>query len=269
MSSGSSARFQRVFVGSNLKMYKTNRQTLDFLHRLQELTRDIPRTELSLFFLPSYTALADACREADHNLCWIGAQNMHWEEQGRFTGEISPLMLAEIGVDLVMIGHAERRQVFGETDEMVNRRVLSSLAHKFQTLICVGDTQHELQYGVSADVLRQQLKIALFGVSAKQLEKVWLAYEPVWAIGEGGQPAEPGLANEMHAVLRQVLADLYPGKEQAVPILYGGSVDLENIEGLMEQPEMDGLFVGRAAWEADRFNQIVRKTLAARRSAQG
>ena len=269
MSPGLSARFQKVFVGSNLKMYKTNRQTLDFLGRLQELTHDIPRSELSLFFLPSYTALADVCLAANHNLCWIGAQNMHWEEQGRFTGEISPLMLAEIGVDLVMIGHAERRQIFGETDVMVNRRVLSSLVHGFQTLVCVGDTQHELHYGISADVLRQQLKTALYGVTPEQLCKLWLAYEPFWAIGEEGQPADPGLANDIHGVLRQMLADLYPGKDQTVPILYGGSVDLENIEGLMKQSEIDGLFVGRAAWDPDRFNQIVRKTLSTRRLAQG
>lgn len=269
MSAGSNQRFNRVFVGSNLKMYKTNQQTLDYLHRLQELTRDIPRDELTLFFLPSYTALADACRAADHNLCRIGAQNMHWEQQGRFTGEISPLMLAEIGVDLVMVGHAERRQVFGETDMMVNRRLLSSLAHGFQTLVCVGDTQQELHYRISADVLRQQLKTALYGVLPEQLDKVWLAYEPVWAIGEQGQPAEPCLANEIHAVLRQTLMDVYPGGNPNVPILYGGSVDLENIPGLMTQPEIDGLFVGRAAWDADRFNQIVRQALAIRRSAQG
>jgi len=249
-------------------MYKTNQQTLDYLYRLQDLTGDISRAELTLFILPSYTALADACRAADHDLCWIGAQNMHWEEQGAFTGEIAPLMLAEIGVDLVMIGHAERRQLFGESDVMVNRRVLSSLAHRFQTLVCVGDTHHEVYYHISTDVLRRQLKTALHGVSAEQLDQIWLAYEPVWAIGEQGQPAEPCLVNEIHATLRETLLELYRGRNPNIPILYGGSVNLNNIAGLMEQPEIDGLFVGRAAWDADQFNQIVRKILAIRRSAQ-
>jgi triosephosphate isomerase len=262
-------RFDKVYVGSNLKMYKTNQQTVDYVSQLQQLTRDIPRSELKLFILPSYTALADACRSADHELLWIGAQNMHWEAQGPYTGEISPVMLREINVDLVMVGHAERRQLFGETDWMVNQRLLSSLAHGFHTLLCVGDTAEDIRSGVSAEVLRKQLQRALYNVTTDQLEKIWVAYEPVWAIGEHGKPADPNYANEMHAVLRRSLADVFPGRQEMIPLLYGGSVDLGIGPNMLEQPEIDGLFIGRAAWDAAHFNQILRQVLKMLQRAPG
>jgi triosephosphate isomerase len=254
-------RFRQVFVGSNLKMYKTNQQTLDYLDRLQSLTWDIPRTELVLFFLPSYPALPDACRAADHSLVLIGAQNVHWASSGQYTGEVSPPMLQEIGVDLIMVGHAERRQLFGETDWMVNKRVLSSLGTGFRTLICIGDTAEDMDYGISAERLQQQLKIALHCVRADQLSKVWVAYEPVWAIGEGSVVAEPAFANEMHAVIHATLDRLYPGGSPQVPVLYGGSVNLSNAAELVVQPDIDGLFIGRAAWEAGNFNAILRSIM--------
>ena len=254
-------RFRRLFVGSNLKMYKTNRQTLDYLVQLQQLTRDIPRAELTLFILPSYTALADVCRASDPDLIWIGAQNMHWEEQGQFTGEVSPPMLREIGVRLVMAGHAERRQLFGEQDWMVNRRVLSSLEHGFHTLLCVGDTAEDVRAGVSQDHLRTQLETALLNVCCEHLDRLWVAYEPVWAIGEQGIAAKAEFANEMHAVMRQVLVDLFPQKNGDIPILYGGSVSLENAADLICQPQIDGLFIGRAAWDAENYNRILRRVL--------
>ncbi len=256
-------RFPKITIGSNLKMYQTNRQTLEFLGRLQELTHDISRSDLTLFILPSFTALADACRAADHTKVWIGAQNMHWEEQGQFTGEISPLMLQEIGVDVVMVGHAERRQYFGETDTMANHRVLSSLAHGFQTLLCVGDSLEDFQSGGSADALRRQLGAGLAGVTSEQAHRLWVAYEPAWAIGERGTVADPVFANEMHKTLREIVTGCFPDRGESVPILYGGSVNLGNAEALIHQPEIDGLFIGRAAWEANRFNQIIRQALAA------
>jgi len=259
-----SHRFQTLFVGSNLKMYQTNRQTLEFLALLQQLTRDIPRPQLKLFILPSYTALADACRMVDHDRIWIGAQNMHWEEQGQFTGEISPIQLRDIGVDLVMVAHAERRQHFGETDALANSRVLSSLAHGFQTLLCVGDRREDLQSGQSAEVLSRQLEVGLAGVASEQADRLWVAYEPAWAIGEGGTVADPSFANEMHAVLREILRKCFPDREAGVPLLYGGSVNLENAVDLIRQPEIDGLFIGRAAWDAVRLNRIARETLATR-----
>ena len=258
-----SVRFSQVFVGSNLKMYKTIRQTLEYTACLQTLTGDIPRDSLRLFILPSYTALADACRTVDHSLIWVGAQNMHWADQGQFTGEISAPMLQEIGVDLVMAGHAERRVLFGETDEMVNRRVLACLSHGFQVLVCVGETAEDKSYRVSIERLAQQLKIALHNVRQESLSRVWLAYEPSWAIGEQGIPADPEYINDVHLELHQVLEKLFPSHGSRVPVLYGGSVGLNNAANIAQLPEVDGLFIGRAAWDAKQFNQIIRSIQAA------
>lgn len=264
-----SGRFSRILVGSNLKMYKTNRQTVDYLTDLQALTGDISRQGLTLFILPPYTALADACRAADHNLVRIGAQNLHWEEEGGYTGEISARMLQEIRIDLVMVGHGERRLLFHETDEMVNRRLLASLRSGFQTLLCVGDRSEDVACGASADVLRTQLKRALHGLPPEQVDRLWVAYEPLWAIGEGGIEADPQFANEMHALLRDALDGISPNLGAHVPILYGGSVNLKNAASYAHQPEVDGLFIGRAAWDAERFNQILRRILSVRLSNPG
>jgi L-erythrulose 1-phosphate isomerase len=251
----------KLLVGSNLKMYKTSQQTLEYMRELQEITRDIDRADLTLFILPSYTSLPDACRQADHSLLKIGAQNMHWEEQGQYTGEVSPRMLKEIGVDVVMIGHAERRQMFGETDWMVNKRVRTSLRYGFQTLVCVGETAEDKKYQISRDRLIQQLKVALYGVEENNIDQIWIAYEPVWAIGEGGQVADPIYVNEMHTVLQDTLTDLFHSNGDKIPLLYGGSVNPDNAKELIQQPHIDGLFIGRSAWEAPSFNTIIRKAL--------
>src|SRR3972149_3797230 len=250
-------RFSKVFVGTNHKMVKTNQQTLDYLRALQKLTADIPRSQFELFVLPPYITLADACRQVDQSLITIGAQNMHWEEQGQFTGEISPVMLKDVGVRLVMVGHAERRQIFGETDEMVNHRVLASLRHGFQTLICIGETADDKRYGTSRERLAEQIKIGLYGVTQEAWKQIWVAYEPVWAIGEHGEEADPLYVNHMHAHIRETLTHS-KGYNREIPVLYGGSVNLANASELINQPEVDGLFIGRAAWDADNFNKILR-----------
>jgi triosephosphate isomerase len=255
------ARFRQLYIGSNLKMYKTNRQTVELVQQIQTLTADLPRPYLRLFILPSYTALADACRLSNPDLLWVGAQNMHWDAEGPFTGEVSPLMLRDIGVKLVMVGHAERRQLFGETDAHVNRRVISALAHGLHTLVCVGETLVEKQAGASEKRLQSQLCAALKDIPPDQLDKLWVAYEPVWSIGVHGTPANPEIANTMHAVIRQTLADLFPVRQGDIPILYGGSVNLDNASDLISQPEVDGLFIGRAAWDAANFDRILRVVL--------
>lgn len=254
-------RFSRVFVGSNHKMYKTNQQTVEYLRALQDLSADISRSDLSLFVLPPYVALADACRAVDPTMITIGAQNMHWEDQGEFTGEISARMLAAVGVSLVMVGHAERRRVFGETDEMVNRRALASLRHGFQTLICVGETAGNKRFGISKEQLSSQLKIALHRVEQHHWEKIWIAYEPDWAIGENGELADPRYVDQMHAWIHETLAQVSPKFGETVPVLYGGSVNLSNALDFISQPEVDGLFIGRAAWDAASFNAILRRII--------
>ena len=150
---------KKLYFGSNLKMYKNIKDTVEYLQKLVENTKDISREEIELFIIPSYTTLESATKNVDRAYVKLGAQNMCWEDEGQFTGEISPLMLKELGLDLVMIGHSERRHVFGETDVEENKKVKAALNHGFTTLLCIGETAEEKDFGISAEVLRTQLKI--------------------------------------------------------------------------------------------------------------
>lgn len=253
---------KKLFFGSNLKMYKNIKDTVSYLQDLESLTKDISRDEIELFIIPSYTTLDSASKAIDQKNIRLGAQNMCWEEQGQFTGEISPLMLQEVGTDIVMIGHSERRHVLGETDEEENKKVLCALNHNFTTLLCVGETGEQKDYGISEEVIRIQLKKGLYGVTKEQTEKLWIAYEPVWAIGVNGKPATKEYAEQIHIVIRETLVELF-GEEAGneIPVLYGGSVNPENAVGLSKMEHIDGLFIGRSAWQADNFNKIIRDVL--------
>ena len=251
----------KIYLGSNLKMYKTISQTQAFLSRLAELTKDIDRAQTKIFIVPSYTALDRAKQTVSSDEILIGAQNMHWEEEGQFTGEISPVMLQEIGIDIIEIGHSERRHVMGECDEEENKKVISALQHGFTALLCVGETGEQKEMNLSDEVLATQLKIGLHGVGPEMLDRLWIAYEPVWAIGVNGVPASTEYADEKHAVIKSVLNGLFGEKSAEIPVLYGGSVNLENCEELSACPHIDGLFVGRCAWDADRFNKLIRMAL--------
>jgi triosephosphate isomerase len=187
----------------------------------------------------------------------LGAQNMHEQDFGQFTGEISPLMLKEIGVDIIELGHSERRQYFNETDEAVNKKALAALKHGFTPLICIGEQQADKDYGVSKEMLAKQLKIALTDVPATAIGQFWIAYEPVWAIGVGGTPAATPYVEEIHDFLRQVLIDRYGPSGQAVPLLFGGSVNINNASNYARLDNVDGLFIGRSAWEPDLFEAIM------------
>lgn len=247
-----------LLMGTNLKMYKTAVQTQEYLSALQAATNDV-RKDVTLFVIPSYPALERAANTVKDRAILLGAQNMHPEEQGQFTGEVSPLMLQEFGIDIVEIGHSERRHVFHETDEQENKKVLSALDHGFTALLCVGETAEQKAAGIADDVLSMQLKIGLSGVKADQADRVWVAYEPVWAIGVNGVPASADYVRERHASIRRVLTKLFPARE--IPVLYGGSVNPQNAEELIVQPDVDGLFTGRAAWEAEKFNALIRQVL--------
>lgn len=252
---------KKLYFGSNLKMYKTTKDTIAYLQRLVENTKDISRDEIELFIIPSFTTLENAIANVDTDYVRIGAQNMCWEDQGQFTGEISPLMLKEIGVKLVMIGHSERRHVFGETDAEENKKVMTSLAHGFKTLLCIGETAEEKDFGISAEVLRTQLKVGFHGVSVDQIPNIWVAYEPVWSIGVNGTPASPDYAEEMHKVIKSTLREIFGEAADEIPVLYGGSVNPGNSNQLIVQPSIDGLFTGRAAWDADKFDALIRDAM--------
>lgn len=242
-------------------MYKGIKETVEYLKLLQELTRDINRTEIELFVIPSYTSLGSAVSTIDPNYIRLGAQNMCWEEKGPFTGEISPLMLQELNLNLVMVGHSERRHVFGEKDVFENYKVKSALDHDMTALLCIGETLEEKKYGISDEVLRMQLKMGLYDILPEKASKLWIAYEPVWAIGVNGIPASAAYAEEKHRVIKDCLSELFAEAGKSIPVLYGGSVNPDNANELIIQPSIDGLFTGRSAWEAGAFDRLIRNAL--------
>lgn len=249
---------EKVLLGTNLKMYKGIAETVSYLTRLQELTQDL-RDRVQLFVIPSFTSLPAAVDCVQEKQILLGAQNMHPEEKGQFTGEISPLMLKELKLDIVEIGHSERRHVFGETDEQENKKVIAALQHGFRALLCVGETALEKEQGISEERLRVQLKIGLQGVQESLTGGLWIAYEPVWAIGVNGVPAEPAYVQQRHSEIKNMLKELLPGKN--IPVLYGGSVNPANASEILRLPAVDGLFIGRSAWDAENFNKLIRQVL--------
>ena len=253
---------KKVYLGTNTKMYKGIADTVSYLNALDTLTADLDRETLELFVIPSFTTLESASRCLSGRRIRLGAQNMGWEDQGPFTGEISPVMLEEVGVNLIELGHSERRHVLGETDEMVNRKVLCALRHGMTALLCIGETGEEKERGLSDEVLHTQLKAGLYTAQLQDADQLWVAYEPVWAIGESGVPATREYAEERHSTIRRTLVELF-GEELggAIPILYGGSVNPQNAAGLIRMDHIDGLFIGRSAWDAQKFNAIIRDVL--------
>jgi triosephosphate isomerase len=253
---------KKLLLGTNWKMHKTVEQAVKYTKELVELTREVD--EFKIFIIPPYTDLWQVKSLVEGSHILFGAQNMHWEDKGAYTGEISPAMLKEIGIDIIELGHSERRQYYNETDFTVNKKVLTALKYDFTALICIGERLEEKESGTSQEVLARQVKLALKGVLPQQLSKIWIAYEPVWAIGENGIPAEPGYIGEIHTCIRRVLEDLY-GEEltASIPVLYGGSVNIDNSLEFIRQPNVDGLFIGRSAWEAPDFYNIMMKIKAA------
>ena len=248
--------------GTNLKMHQTPEETTAFVGGVRAAVGDaLGRDDVHLFVIPPFTSLPAAVEAARGSGLWIGAQNVHPAADGAFTGEISTRMLQAVGVDLVLIGHAERRGLFGETDAFVNEKVRAALAAGFRVLVCVGETAAEKGYGVGPETVVRQLKIALHGVEADAIDRLMVGYEPVWSIGAGGTPARPDDVALTAGHLRAALRSLYPAQGDAVPILYGGSVDPSNVAGFVALDDIDGAFVGRAAWTVDGYAAVLRAAL--------
>jgi triosephosphate isomerase len=222
-----------------------------------------PGDDLSLFFIPPFTALAAAREAIGDAPLLLGAQNMHSAESGAYTGEVSADMLTEFGVDLVELGHSERRAAFGETDAAVNAKVKTALRHGLRPLVCVGDTAPERDAGASVESIVRQVKLAFAGLDSAAVGRCLVAYEPVWAIGERGVPAPPEHVSVAHAAIRRALQER---TTHPAPILYGGSVNADNAARFAMEQEVDGLFVGRAAWTARGLASIVREVVVARRT---
>jgi len=252
--------FDKLWIGTSWKMNKLRAEARSFARVLVE--SELAYSDAAqLFVIPPFTAVADVADVLAGTQVAVGVQNLHWAEAGPWTGEISGAMAADCGATLAEIGHRERRVHFGETDETVARKVAAALRHGLTPLVCAGDTREEYEAGRTAEVLNRQIRAAVSLLAFEDAARVVIAYEPVWAIGEGGIPAEPAFADEQHALLKASLRE-ETGRE--VRVLYGGSVNERNCVALSAQPHVDGLFIGRSAWQPEGFVGIVRSVLASR-----
>lgn len=253
------SKLRKKIIAGNWKMNKT---LADACELAEAITQNIPeRLDVDVVLCPPFTALKAVGDVIDHTNIKLGAQNMHWMPDGAYTGEISAGMLRDIYCHFVILGHSERRTYFGETDEIVNRKVTAALAAHLTPIVCVGETLEERDGGNAFAVVQRQLKGSLDGLGAG-LAKIVVAYEPVWAIGTG-RTAEPCDAQEMHAYIRGVLAELGgDAVAQSIRIQYGGSMKPSNAAKLLAQPDIDGGLIGGAALDARAFIDIVNAPLA-------
>jgi triosephosphate isomerase len=248
---------RQLFLGTGWKMNHTVREAVDYAYSLLAHLDAIRGRDLfQLFVLPPFTAI-EAVKRAAGGRFWVGAQNMHWASQGAFTGEISAPMLSELGVELVELGHAERRMYFNESDEAIQRKVEAALEFNIRPLVCVGERLEERERGAGQAVIERQLRRAFQGVPVQMAGRLMVAYEPVWAIGENGTAATASDLRVMQEHIRSTLAGLFGGSA-SIAVLYGGTVHQANAGSLLVDGGVDGLFIGRAAWQADGFAAIIR-----------
>ena len=242
-------------IAGNWKMHKTVDEAVDMLVQLKELIKDVEDVEAAV--CPPFTALYSVGKVLSGTNIGLGAQNCYWEEKGAFTGEIAPPMLKEIGCQYCIIGHSERRQYFGETDENINKKATALYKVGILPIICCGETLEQREKGVTMKVVENQVRTCLAGLPADKVVETVIAYEPVWAIGTG-KTATPDQAQEVHAFIRNILTDLY-GEDiaQKMRIQYGGSVTPDNVKELMGQHDIDGALVGGASIDAEKFAALV------------
>jgi triosephosphate isomerase len=246
---------RRPIIVGNWKMHKTSAEAVALVKALNASIAQIQDVDVGV--APPHTALTAVAEALRGAAIFVAAQNMHWEPQGAFTGEISAAMLTDVGCKRVIIGHSERRQYFAETDATVNRKLKAALNARLDPILCIGETLEQREGNATFGVLEHQIRQGLAEIPADATQRIVVAYEPIWAIGTG-QTATPAQAQEVHAFIRSLLGALY-GKALAdeVRIQYGGSVNAGNIDALMTQPDVDGALVGGASLEASSFAQIV------------
>ncbi len=251
---------RRFIIAGN---WKLNNNITEAIELANGLKRELYSIEsLDIVLCPVYTALYSVHEViADSNI-GLGAQDTYWQEQGAFTGEVAPLMLKDAGCKYVIIGHSERRQYFSETNEMVNKRIKAALNAGLSPIVCIGETLAQREQNETLEVIKMQLQEGLKDLTPEQVEELVLAYEPVWAIGTG-KNATPAQAEEVHKYIRKLLEQLYGAAiAAALRIQYGGSAKPENIEQLIQQPNIDGVLVGGASLKVDPFSQMVKKCAA-------
>ncbi|NLX62605.1 MAG: triose-phosphate isomerase [Tissierellia bacterium] len=241
-------------IAGNWKMNNTLSQSIDLVKKIIE---KYLREEVEVVLAVPFTSLYEVKKLLEGTKIKLAAQNMHWEDKGAFTGEISPLMLKEIGIDYCIIGHSERRQYFNERDETVNKKIKAALKHGIRPIVCVGETLEEREKNIHEDIVKNQVVKAFEGVDKDHIKDIVIAYEPIWAIGTG-KTASSEEANKMCSLIREAIGHIY-GEEakNTIRIQYGGSVKPDNIKELMEKEEIDGALVGGASLNAEDFIDIV------------
>ena len=246
------------FIAANWKMYKTIHEAFAFAKEFRALVKDVNNVEIVL--APPFTALHSVVEAARNSNIFVAAQNLHWEREGAFTGEVSAPMLKDAGAEYVIIGHSERRRLFHETDETVNRKLMAALAVQLTPIVCIGETLEERERSETLAVLDRQIKAGLDGLTGDQVAGLVLAYEPVWAIGTG-RNATPAQAGEAHAHIRSRLRQWFgaPAADQC-HVIYGGSVKPDNIHELVLLPDVDGALVGGASLDIRGFSEIVARS---------
>ncbi len=247
---------KKIYLGTNWKMHKGLNEAMEYTREiLQFHTPD----NIQMFLIPPFTCLQSMSGRLKGTGIWLGAQNAHWEDEGDFTGEISLKMLKDFNIDIIEIGHSERRRYYGETDYTVNKKTLAGIKNGIRVLICVGETAEDKSFEVSHEYVKRQVKIALKDVPEDKTSQIMLAYEPVWSIGASGAAARPDYVEGIHGTIKETLAELFGRNGSNIPVLYGGSVNLDNCTGFLKVRNVDGLFIGRAAWTAENFRNIIRR----------
>lgn len=245
---------RKPIIAGNWKMHNTVSETLDTLKELLPLTK---KNDIDIIICPSFISLYEASKLLTDTIINLGAQNMHYEDKGAYTGEVSPVFLKEIGIDYIILGHSERRHIFGENNALINKKVKAALKHNLHPILCVGETLEEREKNITFDIIKEQIECSLADLKGENLENLIIAYEPVWAIGTG-KTATKEDANEAIGYIRKLLSESF-GKETAqnTRILYGGSVKPDNIKELMGMEEIDGALVGGASLKAQDFAKII------------
>jgi triosephosphate isomerase len=246
------------FLAANWKMFKTVHDAVVYIKEFRSMVKDV--TDAEIVVAPPFTAMHAAAEAARNSPIGIAAQDVYWEREGAFTGEIAAGMIKEAGAEYVIIGHSERRRLFGETDDTVNRKTVAALAAELTPIVCIGETLEERERNQTFDILDRQIKAGLDGMTGAQVASLVIAYEPVWAIGTG-RNATPEQAVEAHAHIRGRLRQWFGGEAaDQCHVIYGGSVKPDNIRDLMVAPDVDGALVGGASLDVRTFHEIVARS---------
>ncbi|MCK5595478.1 triose-phosphate isomerase [bacterium] len=246
---------RKPLMTANWKMNKTVSEAVGFANNLKLVLRDAQDVEVVI--CPTFVALSEVSKILEGSSAKLGAQNVYMQENGAYTGEVSPLMLKELGCKYVIIGHSERREYFKEDNELINAKLKLALKYQLRTILCVGETLAEYQNNQTIDIVKAEIREGLAGVDKEQMGRVTIAYEPIWAIGTG-KTATPNDANKVHKIIRKIISDMFDIKTgEKMRIQYGGSVKPDNISALMEQSDIDGALVGGASLSVESFIKII------------